>query len=497
MGGSGLRPLELGEVIDNCLDLYRRHAFAFVMIAAAVALPVEALGAVFATAIHAGEGRAFAGHWFGGTFFSLFATLVAAVACMRGIGQAYLGGRPRWKTSVADAVRRPGALATLAAIAAVGISIGIVLLFVPGVYLLAVWALAAPIFVFERRRPQAALRASRRLVHGRFWPVLGAIVVGWLLIALVHMALGIVFAPLALLPGADLGPVYFVRTFVVNGIGTVITAPFAATLMAVLYFDVAVRRGRLDPNTLAEVVGCDVSVDLTERPPSDAPEIFRRHLAVLIDRKGKHFEDLFKRTRQVLYDLTKPSAEGEPPLQFDAGQPVTILFTDLEGSTAIHQTLGDVRAREILRRHDDMVRLAVNGRGGRVVKHTGDGLMACFSSAVGAVEAAVDIQRALTGGVDPQLESPLRVRVGMNAGDPVVEERDVFGIAVQVAARIVAIAAPGQILVSETVRDLVNGHATNGRAIEFTDQGDVTLKGFHQPFRLYEVGWAETRLTHR
>ena len=492
MGGSALRPLELGDLIDTCVGLYRRHAVAFLMIAAAVALPVEAVGALFATALHAGSGRVFAGHWFGGSFFSFFATLVAAVVCMRGIGQAYLGGTPRWRGSVAFAVRRPGAVATLAGIVAVCISIGLMLLFLPGVYLLAVWSLAAPVFVFERRRPQDALRTSRHLVHDRFWPVLGAIAVGWLLIAVLHAVVGVVLAPLAALPGADLAPVYFVRTFVTNGIGTVLTAPFAATLMAVLYFDVAVRRDRFDPNALAAAVDCDVTVDLTKRPPSDAPDIFRRHIAVLMERKGKHFEDLFNRGRQMLYELTKPSAEGEPPLQFEDGQPVTIMFTDLEGSTAIHQTLGDVRAREILRRHDDMVRLAVNGRGGRVVKHTGDGLMACFSSSVAAVEAAVDIQRALTDGVDPQLESPLRVRIGMNAGEPVVEERDVFGIAVQVAARIVSVAAPGQILVSETVRDLASGHE-----IVFTDQGDVALKGFRQPFRLFEVRWAESRLTRR
>ena len=497
MGGSELRPLDVGDVFDTSVDLYRRHAFAFVMIASALALPVEAAGALFATALHAGSGRVFAGHWFGGSFFSgsffsLFATLLAAAACMRGIGQAYLGGNPRWRSSVADAARRPGSVIVLAALVAVGISVGLVLLFVPGLYLLAAWALAAPLLVFERRPPEDALRASRRLVHDRFWPVLGAVVVAWLAIAIVHGLIGVVFAPLALLPGADLAPVYFARTFLTNAAGTVITAPFAAIVMAVLYFDVAVRRGRLDPNALAEVVDCELAVDVTERPPSEAPDILRRHIAVLLDRKGKHFEDVFKRTRQMLYELTRPSAEGEPPLRFDEGQPVTILFTDLEGSTAIHQTLGDVRAREILRRHDDMVRLAVSARKGRVVKHTGDGLMACFASAVAAVEAAVDIQRALADGVDPQLESPLRIRIGINAGDPVVEERDVFGIAVQVAARIVAVAAPGQILVSEMVRELASG-----RDFGFTDQGDVILKGFHEPFRLYDVRWAETRLTSR
>ena len=492
MGGSALRPLDTGELFDTAIDLYRRHAFAFVMIAAAVALPIEAVGALFATMLHAGSGRVFAGHWFGASFFSLFATLVAAVVCMRGIGQAYLGGRPEWRSSVAAAVRRPGSVLVLAAIVAIGISVGLMLLLLPGLYLLAAWSLAAPLLVFERRTTEDSLRMSRQLVHDRFWPVLGAVVAGWIVIAIVHAIIGVPLAALALLPGADLEPVYFVRTFVTNGIGTIVAAPFAAILMAVLYFDVAVRRGRLDPNALAETVDCDFSEDVTARPPSEAPEIFRRHVAMLLDRKGKHFEDLVKRTRQMLYEMTKPSAEGEPPLRFEDGQPVSILFTDLEGSTAIHQTLGDMRAREILRRHDDMVRLAVNGRRGRIVKHTGDGLMACFSSAVAAVEAAVDIQRALVDGVDPQLESPLRVRIGINAGDPVVEERDVFGIAVQVAARIVGIAAPGQILVSAAVRNLAAG-----TAIEFSDQGDVTLKGFHDPFRIYEVMWAATRLTRR
>ena len=492
MGDRELRPLDLGELFDVSLDLYRRHPVAFIAIAAAVALPIEAVGAFVAVATNSVGDNIFSGHWFGASLFSLFATVLAAAACMRGIGVAYLGGTPRWRASVAEAARRPGSLFGLAAIFAIAVSIGCILLVLPGAWLTTVWAIAVPLFVFERRTTEDALATSKAMVRDRFWPVAGTLLLAWILTGLVHVAISAVLAPITLLPGASLAPFRFLLTFISNGVGTVLTAPFMAILSALLYFDISARRGELDPNALAEQVGCGDLGDVTARPPRDAPEVFRRHLAALVERKGKHLEDVLKRTKNVLHELTRPSAEGDPPLRFDDGQPVTILFTDLEGSTAIHQTLGDLRAREVLRRHDDAIRLAVSSRGGRVVKHTGDGLMACFSSATAAISAAVDVQRALAEGVDPTLEAPLRVRVGINAGDPIVEERDVFGIAVQVAARIVAVAAPCQILVSEAVRDLVGGD--NG--FEFADHGDVVLKGFHDPFHLFEVRWETSRAAH-
>jgi len=161
---------------------------------------------------------------------------------------------------------------------------------------------------------------------------------------------------------------------------------------------------------------------------------------------------------------------------------VTILFTDIEGSTRLTQRLGDAKAQEVLRTHNAIVRDALKACGGSEVKHTGDGIMASFPSASQALQCAVAIQHAVAA----QADIPFRVRVGLNAGEPVAEEQDLFGTAVQLARRVCDHADPGQILVSDVVRQLAMG-----KGFLFSDHGDVELRGFEDPVRLYEVRWQE------
>jgi class 3 adenylate cyclase len=158
----------------------------------------------------------------------------------------------------------------------------------------------------------------------------------------------------------------------------------------------------------------------------------------------------------------------------------TILFTDMEGSTTLTERLGDAKAQELRRTHDRIVRDALKAQGGSETKHTGDGIMASFPSASLAIECAVAVQRAIA----EQGETPLRVRIGLNAGEPVAEEADLFGTAVNLAKRICDQAEPGQILVSDVVQQLAAG-----KGFTFADKGEATLKGFEKPVRLHEVVW--------
>jgi class 3 adenylate cyclase/pimeloyl-ACP methyl ester carboxylesterase len=164
----------------------------------------------------------------------------------------------------------------------------------------------------------------------------------------------------------------------------------------------------------------------------------------------------------------------------------SVLFTDMESSTALTQRLGDARAQELLRTHNAIVRDALKACGGSEIKHTGDGIMASFPSASGALECAIAVQRAVAARVREDPEMPLRVRIGLNAGEPVAENQDLFGTAVQLAARVCAQAQPGEILIPEGVRHLVAG-----KGFLFSDRGDVVLRGFEDPVRLYEVRWRE------
>jgi class 3 adenylate cyclase len=164
----------------------------------------------------------------------------------------------------------------------------------------------------------------------------------------------------------------------------------------------------------------------------------------------------------------------------------TILFTDLASSTALTQQLGDARAQELVRAHNAIVREALSAHGGSEIKHTGDGIMASFSTASGALECAVAIQRAVALRQAQGDGENLAVHVGLNAGEPVAEDQDLFGTAVQLARRICDEAEAGEILVSNVVRELAAG-----KGFLFADRGASALKGFDDPVRLYEVRWRE------
>ncbi len=163
----------------------------------------------------------------------------------------------------------------------------------------------------------------------------------------------------------------------------------------------------------------------------------------------------------------------------------TILFTDVEGSTALTQRLGDAKARELLRQHERVVREALKAHGGSEVKTMGDGFMASFSSATKALECAIAMQRAFAAH-DESAEEPIRVRIGLNAGEPIAEDDDLFGTAVNEAARITAAAKGGEILVSNVVRELAKG-----KDFLFADRGETSLKGLEDPVRLFEVRWQD------
>jgi len=174
--------------------------------------------------------------------------------------------------------------------------------------------------------------------------------------------------------------------------------------------------------------------------------------------------------------------------QHAAGGLCTILFTDVEGSMALTERLGDAKAREVLRNHERIVREALRAHGGAEVKAMGDGFMASFSSATRALECAVAMQRAFAAHDDEHPETPIRVRIGLNAGEPIAEDEDLFGTAVILAARIAAQAQGGEILASDVVRQLVAG-----KGFLFADRGQVALRGFEDPVRLYEVHWGGER----
>jgi class 3 adenylate cyclase len=158
-----------------------------------------------------------------------------------------------------------------------------------------------------------------------------------------------------------------------------------------------------------------------------------------------------------------------------------ILFTDLCESTRHTQELGDDGFMLLLHEHDEIVRAALLEWAGREVKHTGDGIMASFTSVSCAVESGIAIQRSLSRR-NEEAERPIHLRVGINVGEPVTEHDDLFGAAVQLSARLCGVASPGGIAVSTSVRELCIG-----KAFHFESKGAHDLKGFAEAVAVFEV----------
>src|SRR5262249_20772903 len=123
--------------------------------------------------------------------------------------------------------------------------------------------------------------------------------------------------------------------------------------------------------------------------------------------------------------------------------------------------------------------------GGRKIKHTGDGVLAAFDSVVRALECATTIQRKITEYNERADAAPIAVRVGLSAGEPVTNHEDLFGAAVHQATRICQACDPGRIVASSVLRDL-----SIGKGFVWKDLGETQLRGFADPVRLYELGWA-------
>jgi class 3 adenylate cyclase len=163
---------------------------------------------------------------------------------------------------------------------------------------------------------------------------------------------------------------------------------------------------------------------------------------------------------------------------------VTLLFSDIEGSTTANERLGDRRWLEVLHAHNQIVREQVAAHGGFEVKSQGDGFMIAFSSARRGLDCAIGIQRALRQHAEKQPDEAVAIRIGLHTGEVVKEGDDFFGQHVALAARVAGAAKGGEILVSSLVKQL----ADTGEIV-FGPEKDVELKGFSEARRVHEVHW--------
>jgi class 3 adenylate cyclase len=241
--------------------------------------------------------------------------------------------------------------------------------------------------------------------------------------------------------------------------------------------------GSLDGSGFAESVACETLVVALE----DDAEPLRRaarqlaaalpHGRLLISRARQLSEDHARIVNDFLGDWDAPLEVPAAPDPLPEGA-VVILFTDIVESTALTERLGDAAFRARARDLDASLRTLVRENAGTPVEGTllGDGLLAVFTSARQAIDCALKCNAAAEG-------AGLQLHLGLHAGDVLREGNNVYGGAVNIAARIMGLTAPGQVLVSDTVRSL----ARTSAGVTFADQGEHALKGIADPVRVFEV----------
>ncbi len=191
-------------------------------------------------------------------------------------------------------------------------------------------------------------------------------------------------------------------------------------------------------------------------------------------------------TRTPLNAFMGSMPDHPPGTAYTAPAMRAIVFTDVCGSVAQTQQLGDEGHMRLLGEHNSIVRDGLATHEGREVKHTGDGIMAAFTSVVAAVTFAVSVQRRLRQR-NQSADTPFHISIGISAGEPVTDDNDdLFGAAVQLAARLCAAASDGDIAVSVAVRELCMG-----KSFRFADRGEHRLKGLTEPIRIYGVDWSD------
>jgi class 3 adenylate cyclase/pimeloyl-ACP methyl ester carboxylesterase len=252
-----------------------------------------------------------------------------------------------------------------------------------------------------------------------------------------------------------------------------------AAIPVIGQFDVSPMLGQVTSPTLV-VHRRTLSWPTVDRARRLAADIPGARLAVMEGNSGAPFMGNTGEVLEAIDEFLEASYESTPsPVSHVSGTAV-ILFTDIVDSAALTERLGDVAFRAKARRLDSALRDVITGKGGVAIegKLLGDGVLAIFASAHEAIEAA------LRCGAVGDAEG-LSLHLGIHAGDVIREKSNVYGGAVNIASRVSGLSAPGEVLLSETVRSLARTSAPAGMAFE--DKGEHDLKGIEERVRLWAV----------
>ncbi len=273
MDPAGLRPLGVGEILDVAIKIYRARFGVLVRAVAVVTAPVYALGAIIRISIpqsdsftdvsqpgatpefEADQFWAFMAGTLVIAILAFVASQVATGACFKAVGGAYLDEEPDWKESLRFARERLGSLLWLSFLLVVFLTPAFLACIIPGVYFYVAWAVAAPVLLLEGVKGRGALKRSRALVEGRFWPTAGVLVLVGILTGVVQGIFLGVLTGIVSIAGNE------VATALADAIGqtasSALTTPLTAAVLTVMYFDLRVRKEGFDLELLARRLGVE------------------------------------------------------------------------------------------------------------------------------------------------------------------------------------------------------------------------------------------------
>jgi hypothetical protein len=299
-----LRPLRVGEILDVCINIFTKNFLTFLKIVLVLVVPVQLMTVLILVSTvsdsdllpkfgsASGDGTIANDDvpaYLGGQIVILVLTLVlyaiAIAACFKAVGDAYLGTKPDWRSSLSFAVRRFHSVLWVTLLVFLASTLGLIGLIVAGIWLWFSFSVSVPALLFEGLKGRRALARSFRLVRGRWWATAGAVLAAYLIAGIIG---GILQSLVSALTFTDAGnSVIGVAAVnaVANGIGQLFTTPFPAAVTAVVYYDLRVRKEGFDLQLLAERLGVtapasgavagappiEASVPVWERQPGGAP----------------------------------------------------------------------------------------------------------------------------------------------------------------------------------------------------------------------------------
>ena len=276
-----LRPLSIGEILDVAIKIYLRNAWTLFRVVLVVVAPVEIVSALIqaSAATNDSDTATLSSHDLAlylsaigaAAVLGLLANTVATGASFKAVADAYLGEQPTWRSSLRFAFARLHSILWITILGGIATVIGFVFCIIPGIYLWIAFAVAVPVLLTEGVKGSKALGRSRALVRDRWWGTFGVVLLGTILAGIVSAAIGAVAGIAAGTTDANT-----VAGFLVNSVsgtlGSMISTPFTAAFVTVLYFDLRVRKEAFDLQLLAERIGLTAPPEGGYRPaPGPAP----------------------------------------------------------------------------------------------------------------------------------------------------------------------------------------------------------------------------------